>query len=58
MLNEFDFEIKYIKGKEKRVANTLSLRVQLNCITSISSYGTDLEERIKEWINKMKNVNR
>ena len=26
-INEFDFEIKYIKGKEKRVADVLSMQV-------------------------------
>jgi len=42
MINEFDFKIRYIKGKEKRVTNALSRRVQLNHITIMSSYGTYL----------------
>ena len=41
-INEFDFEIKYIKGKENMVADALSRRVQVNHITAMSSYGTDL----------------
>ena len=28
-LCEFDFEIKHIKGKEKKVANALSMKVQI-----------------------------
>lgn len=39
MLSEFDFEIKYIKGKEKRVADALSRRVQVNHTGTMSSYG-------------------
>ena len=41
-LSEFDFEIKYIKGKEKRVVDALSRRVQVNQISAVSSYGIDL----------------
>lgn len=43
-LSEFDFEIKYIKGKEKRVVDALSRRIQLNHTITISSYGVDLVE--------------
>jgi len=46
-LIEFDFETKYIKGKENRVDDAPRRRLQINHITSISSYGTNLEERIK-----------
>jgi len=42
ILNEFGFEIRYIKGKERRVANALSRRVQVNYITTMSSYGKNL----------------
>lgn len=46
-LSEFNFEIKYIKGKENLVVETLSQRVQLNHSTSISSSGIDLEKGVK-----------
>ena len=45
-LSEFDFEIMYIKGKEKRVADSLSRRVQVNHISTMTSYGIDLQEKI------------
>ena len=45
-LSEFDFEIKYIKGKENRVANALSRRVEINHIKIMSSYGIDLQDQI------------
>ena len=45
-LSEFEFEIMYIKGKEKRVANSLSRKVQLNYVSIVSSYGTDLHDQI------------
>ena len=45
MIREFDFEIKYIKGKENRVAYSLNRRVQVHHLTTMSSYGTDLQGR-------------
>lgn len=45
-LNNFDFEIKYIKGKENMVADALSKRVQVNHISALSSYGTYLQDQI------------
>lgn len=45
-LSEFYFEIRYIKGKENQVVDTLSKRVQVNHILVVSSYGIDLQERI------------
>lgn len=39
MLNEFDFEIRYIKDKENIVVDSLSKRVQVNHIAGMSSYG-------------------
>ena len=39
MLCEFDMEIRYIKGKENMVINSLSRRVKVNHIASMSSYG-------------------
>lgn len=44
MLSEFDFEIWYIKGKENKVVDALSIRVYVNHVSSMSSYGSDLQE--------------
>ena len=41
-LNELDCKIRYIKGKENRVTNALSKRVQANHIANMSSYKTHL----------------
>jgi len=41
-LSEFDFEIRYIKGKENRVADALIRKVQVNHVVAMSSYGTGL----------------
>ena len=40
-LSEFDFEIKYINGKENWVADSLSRKV-----VAIRSYGTELQDKI------------
>ena len=45
-LSEFDFRIRYIKGKESRVADSLSRKVHVTHIATMSSYGTDLQDRI------------
>ena len=46
MISEFDFEIRYIKGKENRVVDALSIRVQVNHVATMSSYGTNLQDQI------------
>lgn len=46
MISEFDFKIRYIKGKENRVVDALSRRAQVNHLEVMSSYGTDLHDRI------------
>jgi len=46
MLSEFDFEIRYIKGKENMVVDALNISVQVNHIAIMSSYGTYFEEKI------------
>lgn len=46
MINEFDFEIRYIKGKENRVAYALNKRVQAHHLVVVSSYGMDLQDMI------------
>ena len=46
MISEFDFEIRYIKGKENRVVDALSRRVQVNHLVAMSSYGMDFQDMI------------
>ena len=46
MISEFDFEIKYIKGKENMVVDALSRKIHVNHITTVSSYGTKLHYHI------------
>jgi len=45
-ISEFDFEIRYIKGKENMVVDALSRIVQVNHIATMSSYGTNLMTQI------------
>lgn len=45
-LSEFDFEIRYIKRKKNRVVDALNRRVQVNHISVVSSYRTNLQEKI------------
>ena len=45
-LSEFDFEIRYIKGKENKDANAFSRRMLVNHIGAMSSYGIELQEQI------------
>lgn len=45
-ISEFDFEIRYIRGKENRVADALSRWIQVNHITTMSSYGMKLQDQI------------
>jgi len=44
MISEFEFEIRYIKGKENKVVDALSRRIQVNHIETMSSYRTDLKD--------------
>ena len=37
MISEFYFKIRYIKGKENRVVDTLRIRVQVNNVAAMSS---------------------
>ena len=39
-LSEYDFDIKHIKGKENKVADTLSQNAITNFMAAISSYKT------------------
>lgn len=46
MISEFDFQIRYIKSKQNRVGYALNRWVDVNHLATISSYGTDLQDRI------------
>lgn len=46
ILSEFEFEIRYIKGKENRVTDALNRRVQVNQISVVISYRTIFQEQI------------
>jgi hypothetical protein len=47
LLSEFDFEIKHIKGKENRVVDALSKSMKTIHLAMVSTYETDVKERIK-----------
>jgi hypothetical protein len=47
-LNEYDFDIKHIKGKENKVVDALSKRVHEMHATTISMYQSDLKHIILE----------
>lgn len=46
MISEFEFEIMYIKGKKNKVVDALKKRIRVNHIETMSSYGTNLQDRI------------
>jgi hypothetical protein len=47
LLSEFDFEIKHIKGKENRVANALSRSMKTIHLAAVSTYETDVKNRVR-----------
>ena len=50
-LNEYDFEIKHIKGKQNKVVDALSINAITSFVAFISSYKNDLEDKLEEGIN-------
>ena len=48
LLSEFDFEIKHIKWKENRVADALSRSMRTIHLAAVSTYETDVKNRVKE----------
>ena len=46
ILCEFDFEINHIKGKENKVVDALSRKVQEMHVASLSIFQIDLRQRI------------
>jgi hypothetical protein len=47
-LSEYDFDIKHIKGKDKKVVDALNRRVHEIHATTISMYQSDLKHKIIE----------
>jgi hypothetical protein len=50
-LCEYDFDIKYIKGKENKVVDALRRKVHELHATTISMYQTEIKDRILEAAN-------
>ena len=51
-VNEYDFEIKHIKGKENKVANALSRNDVISFVASISIQKIDLEDKMEQGIKR------
>ena len=49
---EFDFEIKHIKGKENKVVDALSRKVQEMHVASLSIFQSDLRQQIANHVAK------
>jgi len=47
-LNEYDFEIKHIKGKENQVVYALSRKAHDMHVEATSMYGINLKDKIIE----------
>ena len=47
-LSEFEFEIKYIKGKENQVDKAHRGKLQVNHKATMSSYGIELHDKSLE----------
>jgi hypothetical protein len=54
-LNEYDFDIKNLKGKENKVVDALNKRVHEIHPTAISMYRSSLKDRILEAENSYQN---
>jgi hypothetical protein len=50
-INEYDFDINHIKGKENKVVDALNKRVHELHATTISMYQSDLKDKIIEAAN-------
>ena len=51
-LSEYVFEIKHIKGKQNKVLDALSRNAVTSFVAAISSYKTDLEDKLEEGIKQ------
>jgi hypothetical protein len=52
LISEFDFKIKHIKGKERKVANVLSRSVQAIHLTTTSGGESNFQQRIKTLLSE------
>jgi len=52
-LSEYEFDINYIRGKENKVVDALSMRVHEMHDTTINMYKYDLCDRILEFPNQI-----
>jgi len=50
-INEHDFDISHIKGKENKIADSLSRKINHICATTTISWSTYLIEKIKTTAN-------
>lgn len=50
--SEFHFEVKYIKGKENKVENSLSRRLQVAYVEAINTCEVDIRENIKDEMHR------
>ena len=46
MMNKFDFEIRFISGKENRVEYAISIWIHVHHLVAMSSYGMELQDTI------------
>ena len=51
-LSEYDFEIKHIERNENKVAISLRRNAVMSLVAAISSYKTDLEDKLEEGIKR------
>ena len=49
-LSEYDFKIKHIKRKENKVVDSLRSNAVTSFVAAISSYKTDIEDKLEEGI--------
>jgi hypothetical protein len=45
-ISEYEFDIKHIKGKEKKLVDALNRRVHATYVTTIGMYRSYLEDKI------------
>lgn len=56
MIHEFNIQIKYIKGKDNRVENSLSRQIQINHLPTMSSYVIKLQDNILQAVSRMSRI--
>ena len=48
LLCEYDFDIKHIKGKENKVVDALSIKIQVMHVATINTSTSNLKDKIIE----------